>query len=297
MIYLFVILLCFCPFMVKSEIKPTDISVANYYVFRLVNGDVISGKIIDIVEGEEGLNVVVETDYSRLEFLAEDIVEVKPITQYYRFDNRYFYLPTAIGIGKNHSISAMELVFYSVGFGITDYFSAIVGRSFVPNVYSHQQLTLVNLKGSLPKIELDDVVNELHFAFGTNLAFVNDENKLLHLYFVGTSVFYKTTISASMFYKLGSKDFYVVRYGINSTEITYPDGSIGLAVGMDTKIPKFSDLHFIGEIWNSDITKPTHTTFMLGVRLCNSRFSADFGFAYSTKPIILPIMNFSWVPF
>jgi hypothetical protein len=77
----------------------------------------------------------------------------------------------------------------------------------------------------------------------------------------------------------------------------YEDGSFGLALGVDTHLSAWKDVRIIGELWNSNISKPTDTGVLLGVRLGNTKFSADFGLALFTSPFLLPFTSFSWTPF
>ncbi|MFN3306406.1 MAG: hypothetical protein ACK42Z_04375, partial [Candidatus Kapaibacteriota bacterium] len=127
--------------------------------------------------------------------------------------------------------------------------------------------------------------------------FANNSNRFIHIYGVGTSIFYKTTISFALLYKFGSIDFYTFRYGINSIDFTYPNGSFGLSFGLDSRLPQYKDVHIIGEIWNIDIGRPTNSAFFLGIRLCNTNFITDFGLSFFTQPFVLPIVNFQWMPF
>jgi hypothetical protein len=100
-----------------------------------------------------------------------------------------------------------------------------------------------------------------------------------------------------MFYKAGSDDYYKVRMGANSIDMNYADGSFGLGIGIDSRFSSMHDLHFIGELWNSDVTRPTHSAVMLGLRLCSSNFSADFGLSFFTQPFVAPFCSFVWTPF
>ncbi len=277
----------------QSELKP-----GQDYILRLKNGDIITGEIISFVEDkEDGKGIKFDTEFGIATIYFSQIAEVKPIESYYRQNHKYFLLPTAIGIGNDHFVGAMELFFFYGGFGITDHFSLVAGRSFLPTLYSNQQLTLLNVKGSLPKLVLDDVVREIHFAFGGNLAFANNNNRFVHLYGVATALFYKTSLSVSLFYKMGSGDIYLVRFANSVQDVIYQDGSFGISAGFDTKLPNFKDVHIVGELWNIDIAKPTKTGIFLGVRLANDKFSSDFGFAFFTQPFFAPFVNFVWNPF
>lgn len=275
-----------------------EVKAGQTYVLRLTNGDILTGEVVSFVEDkDDGKGIKFETGFGIATIYFYQIAEAKPVESYYRQSHRYFLLPTAIGIGSNHFVGMMELFFFYGGFGVTDYFSLIVGRSFLPTLYSNQQLTLLNVKGSLPKLVLDDVVREIHFALGGNLAFANHNNRFVHLYGVGTALFYKTSLSVSLFYKMGSGDIYLIRFANSVQDVIYQDGSFGISAGFDTKLSDFKDVHIVGELWNIDVAKPTKTGVFLGVRFANDRFSSDFGFAFFTQPFLAPFVSFVWNPF
>jgi hypothetical protein len=297
--YLFsLFLLLFLASVVAYSSLWDELKTGQDYVLRLKNGDIITGEVVSFIEDkEEGKGIKFETEFGIATIYFYQIAEAKAIESYYRQKHKYFLLPTAIGIGNDHFVGAMELFVFYWGFGITDYFSIIYGRSLLPTLYSNQQLTLLNVKGSLPPLVLDDVVREIHFAFGGNLAFANHNNRFVHLYGVGTALFYKTSLSVSLFYKMGSGDIYLVRFANTVQDVIYQDGSFGISAGFDTKLPNFRDVHVIGELWNIDIAKPTKTGVFLGIRFTNDKFSSDFGFAFFTQPFFAPFVNFVWNPF
>lgn len=296
-LFLLLLLLLFPSLVIPFDFQD-ELTSGKNYVLRLKNGDIITGEIVSFVEDkEEGKGIKFETEFGIATIYFYQIAEIKPIESYYRQSHKYFLLPTAIGIGNDHFVGAMELFFFYGGFGITDYFSLIAGRSFLPTLYSNQQLTLLNVKGSLPKLALEDVVREIHFAFGGNLAFANNNNRFVHLYGVVTALFYKTSLSFSLFYKMGSRDIYLIRFANSVQDVIYQDGSFGISAGFDTKLPNFKDVHIVGELWNIDIAKPTKTGVFLGVRFANDEFSSDFGFAFFTQPFFAPFVNFVWNPF
>ncbi len=275
-----------------------DIKLGKTYVLRLTSGDIITGEVVSFVEDkEEGEGIKFETDFGVATIYFYQIAEARLVEQYYRQSHKYFLLPTAIGIGSNHFVGIMQLFFLYSGFGITDYFSLIAGRSFLPILYPNQQLTLLNIKGSFPKLSFDDVVREIYFSFGSNIAFANNNNRFIHLYGVGTVLFYKTSLSVSLFYKMGSGDIYSIKFGNSVQDVIYQDGSFGIAAGFDTKVSNFKDVHIIGELWNIDIAKPTKTGIFLGIRFANDTFSSDFGLAFFVQPFIAPFANFVWNPF
>lgn len=274
-----------------------NLAIGENYIFRLINGDLISGQLVEVVKNGDVSEFKVDTElgFALIEF--SQIAEVCLLNHFYRQEHRYFFLPTAIGIGTNHYLALTELFFLNAGIGLTDYISIVLGRTVVPNLFSNQQLTLINLKGTLPKFEYSEIFRELYIALGLNLAFANHNNRFIHFYGSGTVVFYKTSLTTSLFYKFGSKDFYLVRFSNKFEDLVYEDGSFGLAIGLNTRLPSFRDLHFVAELWNINITKPTHTGVFAGVRMANTKISTDFGFAWFSQPFLVPFVNFAWTPF
>jgi len=281
-----------------AGIKTRDLQPGECYVIRLTNGDEFEGRIDSFIsDPEEGEGLKFDTEIGIARIYFYQIAEMIQCSKYYRSGHKYFLLPTAIGIGSNHFIGIMEMFFLYSGFGITEYFSVIAGRSLLPGAFSNQQISLINIKGSLPAVSFEEIPRNLHLAFGGNLGFANNNNRFLHFYGVATALFYKSSLSLSLFYKAGSEDFYLVRYGINSIDVNYPNGSFGVAFGLDTKIPNFKGLHFIAELWNIDVQRPTHSGLFMGLRLANTSVCFDFGLGWFTQPFVLPIANFSWSPF
>ncbi|MGQ9818782.1 MAG: hypothetical protein ACUVQ1_02485 [Candidatus Kapaibacteriales bacterium] len=294
----FWIVLFFLQFSVTFASEFTDrLSVGGNYIFRLINGDLVSGELLEVIQNGSNKELKIETELGIARIDFSQIVEISLMDKFYRQDHRYFLLPTAIGIENNHFIGATWLFFINVGIGISNHLSLILGRSVIPSLTSNQQLSLIDIKGTLPKFAFEDIFRELYFAFGGNLAFVNHNNRFIHFYGTGTVVFYKTSLTCSIFYKYGSKDYYSIRYSNYFQDFVYEDGAFGIAVGLDTRFPTFRDLHFIAEIWNVNITKPTNSGVFTGIRISNSRISMDFGFAWFTQPFIVPFVNFIWTPF
>lgn len=271
--------------------------VGECYVLRLVNGDLFEGEVLSFVSDIEGDGIKFESEIGTGVIYYSQIIDARECSKYYRGSHKYFLMPTAIGIGNNHFLGMLELFFLYAGFGVKDYFSFLAGRSLLPFAYSNQQISLINVKGSLPRMKFEEILKEFQIAIGGNLGFANSNNKFIHIYGVATSSFYKTTLSVALFYKSGSMDLYTFRYGINTVDFTYPDGSFGISFGLDTRLPQYKDVHVIGEIWNIDIARPTNSALFLGVRLCNSNFITDFGLSFFTQPFVLPIINFQWMPF
>ncbi|MEJ5286037.1 MAG: hypothetical protein CH6_4203 [Candidatus Kapaibacterium sp.] len=274
-----------------------SIEIGKCYIFRLTTGDVIEGMVQSFEKDEDGEGISFESEIGVGSLYFFQIVEAIECSKYYKYSHKYFLLPTAVGIGKNHFVGLLEMFFLYAGTGITDYFSITAGRSLLPFAYSNQQISLINVKGSLPKVEFEDIFRELHLAFGGNIGFANNNNRFIHFYGVATALFFKTSLSASLFYKMGTGDLYTIRYGVNSIDVNYPDGSFGIALGVDSRLPNYREIHIIGELWNIDVARPTNSGLFIGLRFANAHFCSDFGIAWFTQPFVVPIVNFVWTPF
>lgn len=268
------------------------------YIIKLTNGDLISGYIVEMVnDPDDGEGIKFSTELGTATIYEDEIELIKIEKNYYRHNNRVYLLPTAEPIKNNHFIGNFELLFFYVGVGISDFASITAGRSVIPNIRSDQQFSVINTKFTLYEMPLNLLTNKLSFAVGANLAYINSKNRFIHFYGVSTLTLNRSAVTAALFYKSGSADIYDIRFANSSLGLIYPDGSFGIGLGLDTKFSNTHLLHFIGELWNSDVTKPTNTAVMLGLRLCNSKFSADFGLSFFTQPFVAPFMSFIWTPF
>ena len=282
----------------ESILKDVKADRSTEYTIRLVNGDIVSGVVQEFVNDQkEGEGIKVRTQVGNAIIFAWQIQEITPSEEHYRHDHSVFLLPTAKGIRKNYFIGVYEGLFIYAGAGITDYFSITLGRSFIPGISSHDQISVINAKASVLRGDFGDVAKSLSVAFGYNLTFLNHNNKLSHIYGVATAELPNTSISAALFYKQGAGDFYVLNFGLNKINMVYEDGSFGIGLGLDHKLAHRNDVHVIGELWNNNIGRPTNTAVLLGIRLCNSSFSSDFGLAFFTQPFVVPFFSFKWTPF
>ncbi|MBI5326171.1 MAG: hypothetical protein HZB41_13025 [Ignavibacteriae bacterium] len=268
------------------------------YILRLNNGDIVSGYVIEMVnDPEDGEGIKLKTAVGNAIVFANQITEIKPGEGQYRQNHSIYLLPTAEPISSNHFIGLYELMFLYAGAGFGDIVSVTAGFSFLPGISSSQQISVLNLKLSLLSLVFEDVARKMTLALGGNLAFVNSHNRFIHVYGVSTIELSRTKLTASVFAKTGSKDVYDIFFGNNRIDLIYEDGSFGIGLGLDTKITKRHDLHLIGELWNSNVAKPSNTAVLLGIRLCNSSFSSDFGITFVTVPYMIPFVSFKWTPF
>lgn len=268
------------------------------YVFKLKNGDLITGLVSKEAQDEKfGNGISVETQLGEAVIFYDQIVECRLEEEQYRHAHRVFLMPTAVPIGDNHFIGDFELLFIYGGIGIMDKISVTAGRSIIPTIASDEQITELNVKFSVLEEKYENFDGKLNLAIGGNLALINDNNRFIHAYGVATFQKKRSRLSAALFFKLGSEDTYRPHFKNNFFDINHPNGAVGLALGLDTKFTHWHGLHFIGELWNANITKPQNTGVLLGFRLANTEFSADFGLAFFTAPIVAPFFSFVWTPF
>jgi hypothetical protein len=301
-----VLSLCFFVVLI-ANVYARNISLEDYrshigqsYYLRLINGDVLSGVLVDVFDDEEhGEAVKLKTAIGTATIYAEQIAELTPMDEVYPHAHRIFIMPTADPIGNNHFVGLYELFFLYGGVGIADIVSITAGRTIVPLIPSSDQISTVNIKATLYREDNKTMPGHISFALGANLAWLNAPNQLLNMYGVATFTGARARISGVLFYKATGEDVITLNGGtIGSTLLNYERGSVGIGVGLDTKLTDGRyDIHVIGELWNHNIARPTNTAVMLGFRLWNTTFSADFGLTFFTAPAVVPVANFVWTPF
>ncbi len=280
---------------ILKNILPSDEIV---YVLRLNNGDIISGYVTEMMNHPEyGEGIKISTELGIATIYAKQIVEINPEKEHYRHGHRVFLLPTADPIGDGHFIGMFEVLFLYGGIGIADIVSITGGRTMIPQIAPDQQISDVNIKATFLHVPFESMEGYMSFAVGMNFAYVNAANRIINPYIVATFVGERSRITGNIFFKTGSEDFYNVRFYDQLFNMQYANGAVGIGLGLDTKFSKRNDLHFIGELWNNDITKPTNTGVLLGLRLANTNFSSDFGMAFFTEPFFAPFVSFVWTPF
>jgi hypothetical protein len=301
-ITLFVLMLILCATSVFAlDTIPEDIEPSDEieYMIRMNNGDIITGFVVEFInDTEKGEGIKFETAIGIAKIYASQIVEIKTMEESYRHNHRVFLVPTAEPISDNHFAGMFEILFFYGGFGISDYVSFTFGRSLIPQIRSDEQITNFNLKLSLLSFDFeDDLAENFSLALGGNLIFLNHNNKISHIYAVGTLRLKKTTLSALMFYKTNEQAFYTLRFGQNAFDFQYPGGAFGLGMGLDTEISKRHGIHVIGELFNGNINQPSNSGITLGIRFANTSISADFGMAVFTSGGFAPFTSFVWTPF
>ncbi len=280
---------------ILKNILPND---EIMYILRLNNGDIISGYVTEMVNHpEHGEGIKISTELGIATIYANQIAEINQKKDHYRQAHRIFLLPTADPIGDDHFIGMFEVLFLYGGIGIGDIVSITGGRTLIPQIASDQQISDYNIKISFLHVPFESMEGYMSFAAGANVAYVNANNSIINPYIVATFVGERSRITGNVFFKTGSDDFYDVRFRDQLFNMQYANGAVGIGLGLDTKFSKRNDLHFIGELWNNNITKPTNTGVLLGLRLANTNFSSDFGIAFFTQPFAAPFVSFVWTPF
>jgi hypothetical protein len=268
---------------------------------RLLNGDILTGKILELIEKragtpEEGIRL--ETSLGTLTIFVSEIAEITPRRNLYRHNHRAYIMPTAEPIGANHFVGLWELIFLYGGVGITDYVSITAGRTLVPFILPEEQFTLVNVKITPYSTDIDDNGNRIFTCIGGNFALANAANQFWHVYLGGTFKSTRTSITGLVFAKANQPNSYRIRAG-NFFDFTtrYEQATIGLGAALDSRISDRHDLHFIGELWNANVLQPSSTAVLLGLRLANTTLSMDFGVAIFTQPFFFPFVSVAWTPF
>ena len=248
---------------------------------------------------EQIFYVIIETSLGELIIYSDEIRKISALSDSYHPNHSLFIMPTANSIKNNHFISNYELAFFYVGFGISDLLSITGGRSILPFTTVDNQISMINAKLTLPSISID--ASNFVFALGLNCGWVTTYNSMLHLYAIGTynSIdLHNSNFSFGVFYKIGNQDYpSTIRLFDRIIAFDYPDGAFGICAGFDSRFSSRRDLSLVTEIWNSDITRPTNTAILLGLKLSSRNFSSTFGITLVTEPIVFPFFNFIWTPF
>lgn len=271
-----------------------------FYYFRLKNGDILSGRIYDyIVDKENGPGIVVQTEIGKATLYEYQISEIKPLGSLNKHTHRSSLLPTAEPIGDNHYFGLYELIVPAVGFGITDYFSFIAARSIIPGIFPNEQISLLNGKVTILNEKMTSIKdNTVSMAFGWNSLWLNTINNINHAYFVTTYESYSLRASALLMLKIGGPDSYVATFSPYAAFNVFAQrNSAGAGFTTDIKFNDTHDLYAFGEVWMNSFQGGNSTNILAGIRMADTRISADIGFLFTTAPGLVPIAIFSWTPF
>lgn len=284
----------------------TDAALSNMefmddatYIIRLTNGDMVSGPIVETSTDAAGAYVRIGASIGRAKIYAKEIDWIGSRDDNYRHRHRGFIMPTAQPIRGDHFISLVEGVLPYFGVGIGEYVSITGGRSLVPGIPWQDQASVLDGKFTLAKSD-NGLVDEgfQYYAVGVNAGWLNDVNFMGHIYGVATWTGKRTQASTMFFAKVAGKDAPIVGAGkiISPFGFVYTNGTIGAALSLDTRFPEFHDLHFVGELWAQDLTKPANTMLYLGLRNANTSVAMDFGLALVPGPMVFPLVAFAWTP-
>lgn len=284
------------------------------YVFRLRNGDVISGPILDIqswapalspgspeVPDQESLGFTVSVDAltGKVTIDSRDIAYFERRYEAYRHRHRGYIIPTAQPIGDDAFIGLWEIGFLYAGGGVGP-LSVTAGRSFVPGIPARDQFSLVNVKATVAEADNGLVESgKQYYAVGFNGAWLNDKNFIGHAYVNATFTGARAAATTTFFTKVAGPELMQVNLGtlVNAFNLPLANGAFGVAISIDTRFPDFHDLHAVMELANADITRPGNTLLYLGVRTALSSVGMDFGITLAPGPTVIPAVAFAWTPF
>lgn len=267
-------------------------------IIRLKNGDILTGIIEDIFnQNDNDANIKFKTQIGSTIIYFSEINDIRLKDEFNRQKHRCFIMPTAEPIGENHFISNYMIALFYAGFGISDYVSISAGTSLIPTLDRRDQISLLNVKATILNMDWEEYKGGISIGLGGNLAFVNHNNKFSHLFGNITIRGDRTDLSALIFVKTGSEDFYEIRFDDRVYPTYYLNNSFGLGLGITTKFTERHDIYFVGELWNTDISRLTNTGLLAAIRIQNSSLSADFGLMFFTVPALFPVVNFAWTPF
>lgn len=127
---LFIVSIVLSSELFSAGIDIQEIEVEQIYYFRLVNGDVITARVLEKNIDNEQFFIKINTIIGTATIFENEIVEIRKISQIYRHNNRIFLLPTALPIDNHHFVGNFELGFFYAGIGIWDYFSLMQDTVF-----------------------------------------------------------------------------------------------------------------------------------------------------------------------
>jgi hypothetical protein len=201
---------------------------------------------------------------------------------------RHFIMPTAKPIEGGYA-GFWELAFLQAGYGFGDVVSVSGGFTIMPTVAFRSQFGFIQGKLTL--------YDDQGFSLATGINFLRMTSDWPYWHLFGVLTFENgsgTRYTGSVFYKLSGSDFPMVDvFPYGSFGFTY-GGALGGGLGFDTPFPDNSNVRFIAEAWNHDISTPNKLALLGAFRVESERFSSDFGFIYFTLPLLAPVANFVW---
>lgn len=295
-----IIFIIFIPAFSSARIIPDSIPANTdiKYIFRLKTGDELNGFVTENGEKDEyGKYLKLQTTLGIPKIYYAEIDGIQEYNNIYKNDHRVFLMPTAEPIAGAPFVGNYEAFLFYGGFGITQYFSLSLGRTAIPVLYPGQQFSLINVKSTFLTVPFDSIDGHLSLALGGNVSFLNNDNRLIHIYTAATLRFKRSSFTTTIFYKTGSDDFYEIDYTNLVMPLYYANGTIGFGMGIDAKFPGRNNLFFTGEIWNKDIAHLRNSCFSMGLRSVHDKLTMEWGFLMFTNPYIVPYFGFTWTPF
>jgi len=284
----------------EGVLKDAELRAGERYAVRLINGELLIGTYVTRVsDDKEGEGIKLKTEIGTATIYEVQIAEIIPYDEHYRHAHRVFLLPTGEPIKNNGFIGSLELFALFGGIGITDYVSITAGRTILPAVPSGDQVSFVTIKATV--YNEPELFNPggMAISAGVNMGWLNAPNRLTHAFVSTTFTRVRSRITGMVMMNLSGSDMelFTAKAGtLGNIVVRNPSGVVGIGIGVDSRFPYRQDLHFIGELWNNDISKASNSVLMLGLRIANTSVSADFGFAVFSQPYIVPVMSFAWTP-
>lgn len=203
--------------------------------------------------------------------------------------SRVFLLPTANPIGGGHGyLSVYELFFLYGGFGIGDVVSISGGMTLIPGLGLSSQASTLQAKFT--------VVQDKGFAMalGGNIGWITAPNQYTHLFGNMSILIDSAWYTLALFYKMtGPDEPYVNVMPFGNWAFRY-SGGLGVALGAEWALRNRTDMHYVAELWNSDISNPRSTAIFGGLRIGNDMFTGSFGLVFAASPIIFPAASFAY---
>ncbi len=272
-------------FSVSAIAQPRD---SLKYVVQMESGDSFRGNLVGYTDS----TVTILTEFGRVTVPKRLINSFIPTDGPLLRPAHHFLMPSASPSGPGAFLSNYELGFLYGGVGLGYGATITGGATVVPGISLSSQLYHVGAKFTLERSP------EFDLAVGATYTFITTDYPYAHIYGVGTFPFGNGRYSIMLFYRAAGTDeapIALQAFNYDTTRFTiFYSGSLGGALGFDAPAFGRDDMMWFGEIWNNDFTKPQNTVSVLGIRLLNDRFSADFGLALFTAPFIIPVTSFTW---
>ncbi len=278
---------------------PPSLQEGNFYLIRLINGDLIEGVFVADTFVQDSLPAWrFRTLIGTATIARREVAELIEQEKAYRHLHRIFVQPTAEPIGRDAFVGLAGLFALYGGFGFQDWLSVVAARTFFPTVPAAEQIWAFNAKFTLLSSANVLMPGRVSLALGAQLSALNSPNQLLHLYAVASFIGERSHLSAMVFGKVAGPEILTLRAGSwGSVTFGYATGAVGIGAGLDVRLPTRREMHLLVELWNSDIRSPSRTGLLLGIRLANTLVALDFGLFWFGYPYAIPAANAVCTPF